>query len=130
MLNVFCSMYPHDLYLFLKLFFFVFVVCVASPPKGPVSEQETNCVLGSSSSSIGSEEQHRDSISPHSADSPMSISSPQQHSSASSVSSLSGSDNVRKLADCVFVFFSDKNATFEQTPCSSFFSLYCDLPGL
>lgn len=103
MLNVFCSMYPHDLYLFLKLFFFVFVVCVASPPKGPVSEQETNCVLGSSS--IGSEEQHRDSISPHSADSPMSISSPQQHSSASSVSSLSGSDNVRKLADCVLFFF-------------------------
>uniref|UniRef100_A0A672FTT0 Terminal nucleotidyltransferase 4A n=1 Tax=Salarias fasciatus TaxID=181472 RepID=A0A672FTT0_SALFA len=36
-----------------------------------------------------------DSVSPHSADSPMSISSPQQHSSASSVSSLSGSDNVR-----------------------------------
>uniref|UniRef100_A0A3Q2ZRY8 Terminal nucleotidyltransferase 4A n=1 Tax=Kryptolebias marmoratus TaxID=37003 RepID=A0A3Q2ZRY8_KRYMA len=39
-------------------------------------------------------EQQRDSVSPHSADSPMSISSPQQHSSDSSVSSLSGSDNV------------------------------------
>lgn len=55
----------------------------ASPPKEPES-----CVLGG-----GSEEQQRDSVSPHSADSPMSISSPQQHSSASSVSSLSGSDN-------------------------------------
>lgn len=43
----------------------------------------------------GAEEQQRDSVSPHSADSPMSISSPQQHSSDSSVSSLSGSDNVR-----------------------------------
>uniref|UniRef100_A0A3Q4GFL4 Terminal nucleotidyltransferase 4A n=1 Tax=Neolamprologus brichardi TaxID=32507 RepID=A0A3Q4GFL4_NEOBR len=41
----------------------------------------------------GCNEQQRDSVSPHSADSPMSISSPQQHSSASSVSSLSGSDN-------------------------------------
>uniref|UniRef100_A0A8D0AHR7 Terminal nucleotidyltransferase 4A n=1 Tax=Sander lucioperca TaxID=283035 RepID=A0A8D0AHR7_SANLU len=51
------------------------------------------CTLGGS---VGSEEQQRDSVSPHSADSPMSISSPQQHSSASSVSSLSGSDNVRK----------------------------------
>ncbi|XP_042363061.1 terminal nucleotidyltransferase 4A isoform X2 [Plectropomus leopardus] len=59
----------------------------ASPPKEPASEQEP-CVLGG-----GSEEQQRDSVSPHSADSPMSISSPQQHSSASSVSSLSGSDN-------------------------------------
>ncbi|KAJ0054883.1 hypothetical protein NL108_006286, partial [Boleophthalmus pectinirostris] len=44
------------------------------------------------SSCVNSEE-HRDSVSPPSADSPMSISSPQQHSSASSVSSLSGSDN-------------------------------------
>ncbi|XP_074469311.1 terminal nucleotidyltransferase 4A isoform X1 [Sebastes fasciatus] len=60
-----------------------------SPPKEPVSEQEP-CVLGGG---VGSEEQQRDSVSPHSADSPMSISSPQQHSSASSVSSLSGSDN-------------------------------------
>ncbi|XP_013769382.1 non-canonical poly(A) RNA polymerase PAPD7 isoform X1 [Pundamilia nyererei] len=60
-----------------------------SPPKKPVSEQE-NCVLGGG---VGSDEQQRDSVSPHSADSPMSISSPQQHSSASSVSSLSGSDN-------------------------------------
>ncbi|XP_028255784.1 terminal nucleotidyltransferase 4A isoform X2 [Parambassis ranga] len=59
------------------------------PPKEPVSEQEP-CVLGGG---VGSEEQQRDSVSPHSADSPMSISSPQQHSSASSVSSLSGSDN-------------------------------------
>lgn len=55
------------------------------PLKAPVSEQESSCV--------SSEEQQRDSVSPHSADSPMSISSPQPHSSASSVSSLSGSDN-------------------------------------
>lgn len=44
-----------------------------------------------------SEEQQRDSVSPESADSLMSLSSPQQHSSsssASSVSSLSLSDNV------------------------------------
>ncbi|XP_034747822.1 terminal nucleotidyltransferase 4A isoform X2 [Etheostoma cragini] len=61
-----------------------------SPPKEPVSEQEP-CTLGGGG--VGSEEQQRDSVSPHSADSPMSISSPQQHSSASSVSSLSGSDN-------------------------------------
>ncbi|XP_030596209.1 terminal nucleotidyltransferase 4A [Archocentrus centrarchus] len=60
-----------------------------SPPKELVSEQE-NAVLGGG---VGSDEQQRDSVSPHSADSPMSISSPQQHSSASSVSSLSGSDN-------------------------------------
>ncbi|XP_067363147.1 terminal nucleotidyltransferase 4A isoform X2 [Channa argus] len=55
----------------------------------PVSERES-CVLGGV---VTSDEQQRDSVSPHSADSPMSISSPQQHSSASSVSSLSGSDN-------------------------------------
>ncbi|XP_029920312.1 terminal nucleotidyltransferase 4A isoform X2 [Myripristis murdjan] len=61
---------------------------IVSPPKEPVSEPESGCVL-----SVGVEEQQRDSVSPHSADSPMSISSPQQHSSASSVSSLSGSDN-------------------------------------
>ncbi|XP_061597037.1 terminal nucleotidyltransferase 4A [Cololabis saira] len=60
-----------------------------SPPKELVTEQES-CVL---TGTVGSEEQQRDSASPHSADSPMSISSPQQHSSASSVSSLSGSDN-------------------------------------
>ncbi|XP_051245700.1 terminal nucleotidyltransferase 4A isoform X2 [Dicentrarchus labrax] len=60
-----------------------------SPPKEPVSEQEP-CVLRGG---VGSEEQQRDSVSPHSADSPMSISSPQQNSSASSISSLSGSDN-------------------------------------
>uniref|UniRef100_A0A3Q3CZV2 Terminal nucleotidyltransferase 4A n=1 Tax=Haplochromis burtoni TaxID=8153 RepID=A0A3Q3CZV2_HAPBU len=53
---------------------------------------QENCVLGGG---VGSDEQQRDSVSPHSADSPMSISSPQQHSSASSVSSLSGSDNAR-----------------------------------
>ncbi|KAK1880630.1 Terminal nucleotidyltransferase 4A [Dissostichus eleginoides] len=53
-----------------------------SPPKEPEP-----------SGGVGLEEQQRDSGSPHSADSPMSISSPQQHSSASSVSSLSGSDN-------------------------------------
>lgn len=73
-----------------------FHLCSAvSPPKEPTSEQEP-CVLGGG---VGSEEQQRDSVSPHSADSPMSISSPQQHSSASSVSSLSGSDNVRKHKD-------------------------------
>ncbi|CAB1437044.1 unnamed protein product [Pleuronectes platessa] len=63
-----------------------------SPPKEPVSEQEPGCVLGGGGGVV-SEEQQRDSASPQSADSPMSISSPQQHSSASSVSSLSGSDN-------------------------------------
>uniref|UniRef100_A0A3Q2TIX9 Terminal nucleotidyltransferase 4A n=1 Tax=Fundulus heteroclitus TaxID=8078 RepID=A0A3Q2TIX9_FUNHE len=63
----------------------------ASSPKEPVSEQES-CVLGGGGV-VGSEEQQRDSASPHSADSPMSVSSPKQHSSASSVSSLSGSDN-------------------------------------
>lgn len=68
------------------------LVCfVVSPPKPLVSEQ-VPCVVGTC---VGSEEQQRDSVSPHSADSPMSISSPQQHSSSSSVSSLSGSDNVR-----------------------------------
>lgn len=56
-----------------------------APQKEPVSRQESGCV--------SSEEQQRDSVSPPSSDSPMSISSPQQHSSASSVSSLSGSDN-------------------------------------
>ncbi|KAM7383904.1 hypothetical protein PAMA_011324 [Pampus argenteus] len=61
-----------------------------SPLKEPASEQEPSCVLGGG---VGSDEQQRDSVSPHSADSPMSISSPQQHSSASSISSLSGSDN-------------------------------------
>ncbi|KAF4100242.1 terminal nucleotidyltransferase 4A isoform X1 [Onychostoma macrolepis] len=51
-------------------------------------EQETGTLLG-----VGVEDQQqRDSVSPHSADSPMSLSSPQQHSSASSASSLSGSD--------------------------------------
>ncbi|CAJ1083717.1 LOW QUALITY PROTEIN: terminal nucleotidyltransferase 4A [Xyrichtys novacula] len=62
---------------------------MGSPPKELASEQEP-CVLGGG---VAPEEQQRDSVSPHSADSPMSISSPQQHSSASSVSSLSGSDN-------------------------------------
>ncbi|XP_038827603.1 terminal nucleotidyltransferase 4A isoform X1 [Salvelinus namaycush] len=56
--------------------------------QGSLLDQEpAGCVLG-----VGVEEQ-RDSVSPHSADSPMSLSSPHQHSSASSVSSLSGSDN-------------------------------------
>nr|XP_057902389.1 terminal nucleotidyltransferase 4A isoform X2 [Doryrhamphus excisus] len=59
-------------------------------PKGAVSEEDPSCVLDSG---VSSEEQQRDSASPQSADSPMSISSPQQHSSSSSVSSLSGSDN-------------------------------------
>ncbi|KAM9738212.1 terminal nucleotidyltransferase 4A [Menidia menidia] len=60
-----------------------------SSPRDPVRDQDP-CVLGGV---VGSEEQQRDSVSPHSADSPMSIPSSQQHSSASSVSSLSGSDN-------------------------------------
>ncbi|KAM8841154.1 terminal nucleotidyltransferase 4A isoform 2-T2 [Spinachia spinachia] len=59
-----------------------------SPSKEPASQPE-RCVLGG----VEAEEQQRDSASPQSADSPMSISSPRQHSSASSVSSLSGSDN-------------------------------------
>ncbi|MED6269606.1 hypothetical protein CHARACLAT_001252 [Characodon lateralis] len=70
----------------------------ASSPKEPVSEPES-CVLGGSV--LGSEDQQRDSVSPHSADSPMSISSPKQHSSASSVSSLSGSDND---SDCALPY--------------------------
>lgn len=52
-----------------------------------LDQDPAGCVLGV--------EEQRDSVSPHSADSPMSLSSPHQHSSASSVSSLSGSDNVR-----------------------------------
>ncbi|XP_024113612.1 terminal nucleotidyltransferase 4A isoform X1 [Oryzias melastigma] len=60
-----------------------------SSPKEAVSE-ESGVLSGGVAAS---EEQQRDSASPYSADSPMSISSPQQHSSASSVSSLSGSDN-------------------------------------
>ncbi|XP_030645237.1 terminal nucleotidyltransferase 4A [Chanos chanos] len=47
------------------------------------------------------EQQQRDSVSPHSADSPMSLSSPQQHSSASSSSSLSGSDIDSDSTPCV-----------------------------
>ncbi|XP_056110429.1 terminal nucleotidyltransferase 4A isoform X2 [Rhinichthys klamathensis goyatoka] len=56
--------------------------------KDSVDQVETVTLLG-----VGVEDQQqRDSVSPHSADSPMSLSSPQQHSSASSASSLSGSD--------------------------------------
>ncbi|XP_064839400.1 terminal nucleotidyltransferase 4A-like isoform X1 [Oncorhynchus masou masou] len=63
--------------------------------RGSVLEQDpARCVLG-----VGVEEQ-RDSVSPHSADSPMSLSSPHQHSSASSVSSLSGSDNDSDSTPC------------------------------
>lgn len=65
------------------------------PPK---ETEQILCVLGSGG--VGSEEQQRDSASPHSADSPMSLSSPQQHSSASSVSSLSGSDNDSDSTPC------------------------------
>ncbi|XP_043074226.1 terminal nucleotidyltransferase 4A isoform X3 [Puntigrus tetrazona] len=58
------------------------------PHKDSVEQVETGTLLG-----VGVEDQQqRDSVSPHSADSPMSLSSPQQHSSASSASSLSGSD--------------------------------------
>ncbi|XP_068189102.1 terminal nucleotidyltransferase 4B isoform X2 [Antennarius striatus] len=60
-----------------------------SLPKEPLSEPEPYVLIAG----VVHEDQHRDSVSPHSADSPMSISSPHQHSSASSVSSLSGSDN-------------------------------------
>ncbi|XP_077052520.1 terminal nucleotidyltransferase 4A isoform X3 [Siphateles boraxobius] len=56
--------------------------------KDSVDQVETVTLLG-----VGVEDQQqRDSVSPHSVDSPMSLSSPQQHSSASSASSLSGSD--------------------------------------
>ncbi|KAK7124836.1 hypothetical protein R3I94_019030 [Phoxinus phoxinus] len=56
--------------------------------KDSVDQVESVTLLG-----VGVEDQQqRDSVSPHSADSPMSLSSPQQHSSASSASSLSGSD--------------------------------------
>ncbi|XP_067268461.1 terminal nucleotidyltransferase 4A isoform X3 [Chanodichthys erythropterus] len=56
--------------------------------KDSVEQVETVTLLN-----VGVEDQQqRDSVSPHSADSPMSLSSPQQHSSASSASSLSGSD--------------------------------------
>ncbi|XP_051520433.1 terminal nucleotidyltransferase 4A-like isoform X1 [Myxocyprinus asiaticus] len=56
--------------------------------KDSVEQVESSTLLG-----VGVEDQQqRDSVSPHSADSPMSLSSPQQHSSASSASSLSGSD--------------------------------------
>lgn len=56
--------------------------------KDSVEQVESGTMLG-----VGVEDQQqRDSVSPHSADSPMSLSSPQQHSSASSASSLSGSD--------------------------------------
>lgn len=79
------------------------VYFVVSPPKPLVSEQ-VPCVV---STGVGSEEQQRDSVSPHSADSPMSISSPQQHSSSSSVSSLSGSDNVRTHTHLVHVAYVD-----------------------
>ncbi|KAL6100179.1 tent4a [Pungitius sinensis] len=58
-------------------------------PTTELAPQPERCMLGG----VEAEEQQRDSASPHSADSPMSISSPRQHSSASSVSSLSGSDN-------------------------------------
>nr|XP_023832071.1 non-canonical poly(A) RNA polymerase PAPD7-like isoform X2 [Salvelinus alpinus] len=59
-----------------------------------LAQDPARCVLG-----LGVEEQ-RDSVSPHSADSPMSLSSPHQHSSASSVSSLSGSDNDSDSTPC------------------------------
>ncbi|XP_062301707.1 terminal nucleotidyltransferase 4A isoform X2 [Osmerus eperlanus] len=62
-------------------------------PKESASEREPGGVLGG-------EEQQRDSVSPPSVDSPMSLSSPQQHSSASSVSSLSGSDNDSDSTPC------------------------------
>ncbi|XP_019713734.1 non-canonical poly(A) RNA polymerase PAPD7 [Hippocampus comes] len=62
----------------------------APTPKEPLSDRDPSCAVDNGA---GSEEPQRDSVSPQSADSPMSISSPQQHSSASSVSSLSGSDN-------------------------------------
>ncbi|CAL9691276.1 unnamed protein product [Knipowitschia caucasica] len=55
-----------------------------------LSQLEHTATLECEAGCVNSEEQ-RDSVSPPSADSPMSISSPQQHSSASSVSS--GSDN-------------------------------------
>ncbi|XP_051527445.1 terminal nucleotidyltransferase 4A-like [Myxocyprinus asiaticus] len=60
---------------------------------GPSHKDSVEQVESSTLLCVGVEDQQqRDSVSPHSADSPMSLSSPQQHSSASSASSLSGSD--------------------------------------
>ncbi|KAG7458033.1 hypothetical protein MATL_G00233550 [Megalops atlanticus] len=59
---------------------------------GPVLKEGGEQADPGSLVGLTADERQRDSVSPHSADSPMSLSSPQQHSSASSVSSLSGSD--------------------------------------
>ncbi|KAG9355725.1 hypothetical protein JZ751_000563 [Albula glossodonta] len=59
---------------------------------GPVLKEGSEQMDPSGLVGLATDERQRDSVSPHSADSPMSLSSPQQHSSASSVSSLSGSD--------------------------------------
>lgn len=59
------------------------------------------CDTGSLLGVCVEEQQQRDSVSPHSADSPMSLSSPLQHSSASSASSLSGSDIDSDSTPCV-----------------------------
>ncbi|XP_026886223.2 terminal nucleotidyltransferase 4A [Electrophorus electricus] len=63
-------------------------------PKEAVEQTDPSALLG-----VGVEDQpQRDSASPNSADSPMSLSSPQQHSSASS---LSGSDIDSDSTPCV-----------------------------
>ncbi|XP_041931713.1 terminal nucleotidyltransferase 4A isoform X1 [Alosa sapidissima] len=58
--------------------------------KDPTEMVDSSPLLGVSVE----DQQQRDSVSPHSADSPMSLSSPQQHSSASSTSSLSGGSDI------------------------------------
>lgn len=76
---------------------------------GPAHKDSVEQADSSALLSVGVEEQQqlqRDSVSPNSADSPMSLSSPQQHSSASS---LSGSDivSVNSLHCPSQVFFYD-----------------------
>ncbi|XP_028820442.1 terminal nucleotidyltransferase 4A [Denticeps clupeoides] len=61
----------------------------SAAPKDTTPSTDSGALLGVA---VEEQQQHRDSVSPHSTDSPMSLSSPQQHSSASSASSLSGSD--------------------------------------
>ncbi|KAI5621651.1 non-canonical poly(A) RNA polymerase PAPD7 isoform X2, partial [Silurus asotus] len=75
----------------------LFVCFYSGPAHKDLGEQVDSSTL----LSVGVEEQQqlqRDSVSPNSADSPMSLSSPQQHSSASS---LSGSDIDSDCTPCV-----------------------------
>lgn len=82
-------------------------VCVYT---GPANKDSVEQVDSSALLSVGVEEQQqlqRDSVSPNSADSSMSLSSPQQHSSASS---LSGSDIVSDIVH---------SSSVKNTPSSS-----------